>query len=206
MPSALDSLVVLESRIFHSIKRRRCVMACNTGSESVVVKPWAERLWPHLVISLPLLVVIAGCGSWQSGDRLPVFPASGKLAFDGRPLTGAFVVLHPKGAVSGRAAPRPHAQAAADGSFTLTSYDSNDGAAGGRLHAHRRTPLAGEARRRRDRRPQHAAGEIQPFRHIARRHPDCGGNERHCRIFKSGNEFRFEHFPIVKHFHAENLP
>ncbi len=106
-------------------------MVCNTRSESAVVKPWPERLWPHLLISLPLLVSLAGCGSSQSGDRVPVFPASGKLTYDGRPLTGAFVVLHPKGAVSGPAAPRPHAQAAADGSFTLTSYESNDGAPAG---------------------------------------------------------------------------
>ncbi len=51
--------------------------------------------------------------------------------FDGRPLTGAFVVLHPKGSTDGKPAPRPHAQAAADGSFTLTSYESNDGAPAG---------------------------------------------------------------------------
>jgi hypothetical protein len=84
-----------------------------------------------LLLGLPLLVSLAGCGSSPSGDRLPVFLASGKLTFDGRPLTGAFVVLHPKAAVSGRTAPRPHAQAAADGSFTLTSYESNDGAPAG---------------------------------------------------------------------------
>jgi hypothetical protein len=83
------------------------------------------------LIALGLLASLAGCGSSPSGDRLPVFPASGKLTFDGRPLTGAFVVLHPKGAASGRTAPRPHAQAAADGSFTLTSYESNDGAPAG---------------------------------------------------------------------------
>jgi len=80
---------------------------------------------------LLFLVTVAGCGSSQNGDRLPVFPASGKLVYDGRPLEGAFVVLHPKGAASGRAAPRPHAQASADGSFTLTSYESNDGAPAG---------------------------------------------------------------------------
>jgi hypothetical protein len=91
-----------------------------------------ETAWRwSLLIGLPLFVGLAGCGSSQNGDRLPVFPASGKLVYDGRPLDGAFVVLHPKGAANGRAAPRPHAQASADGSFTLTSYESNDGAPAG---------------------------------------------------------------------------
>ncbi len=87
--------------------------------------------WPHWSICLPLLAALAGCGSSPSGDRQPVYPATGKLVYDGRPLAGAFVVLHPKGAAAGHVVPRPHAQAAADGSFTLTSYESSDGAPAG---------------------------------------------------------------------------
>ena len=88
----------------------------------------AGRRW----LAAASLLALAGCGSSQtSSDRLPVFPATGKIVFDGRPLTGAFVVLHPKGSADAKSTPRPHAQAAADGSFTLTSYESNDGAPAG---------------------------------------------------------------------------
>jgi hypothetical protein len=90
-----------------------------------------KRHRSRCLICLPLLAALAGCGSSQNTDRLPVFPASGKLVYDGGPLAGAYVVLHPKRAADGRAAPRPHAQAAADGSFALTSYESNDGAPAG---------------------------------------------------------------------------
>ncbi len=93
--------------------------------------PTQRRWLPRCSIYLPLLAALAGCGSSQSNDRLPVFPAVGKLVYDGRPLAGAFVVLHPKSAANGKTAPRPHAQAAADGSFTLTSYESSDGAPAG---------------------------------------------------------------------------
>ena len=83
-----------------------------------------------LLICAPM-AAIAGCGSSQGSDRIPVFPASGHLAYDGRPLAGAFVVLHPKATDAGRSTPRPHAQVAADGSFSLTSYETNDGAPAG---------------------------------------------------------------------------
>jgi hypothetical protein len=87
--------------------------------------------WRSSLACGPLLVALCGCGSSQPADRVPVFPAAGKVSFDGRPLTGAFVVLHPKAAADGKTAPRPHAQAAADGSYTLTSYEANDGAPAG---------------------------------------------------------------------------
>jgi hypothetical protein len=88
-----------------------------------------RRLRP--LICAPLIGLLCGCGSSQSGDRVPVFPASGRLVSDGQPLAGAYIVLHPKGADAGHAAPRPHGQAAADGTFSLTSYETNDGAPAG---------------------------------------------------------------------------
>jgi hypothetical protein len=100
-------------------------------SEPAGRRSLAKRRWPRRLICMQLLAAIAGCGSSQSTDRLPVFPVVGKLVYDGRPLKGAFVILHPKSAAHGKAAPRPHAQAAADGSFALTSYESSDGAPAG---------------------------------------------------------------------------
>jgi hypothetical protein len=105
------------------------LLSISTSKKS---RPFARgRRWPSWLAAAGLLAAVAGCGSSQPSDRLPVFPATGKIVFDGRPLTGAFVVLHPKGSADGKPAPRPHGQAQADGSFALTSYESNDGAPAG---------------------------------------------------------------------------
>jgi hypothetical protein len=62
----------------------------------------------------------------KSGGRKPVYPVKGKVQFDGRPAEGALVVFHPVGAAGAEG--NPHATVAADGTYTLTTYDSGDGA------------------------------------------------------------------------------
>jgi hypothetical protein len=104
-------MVFRKSWLGFSFARRRPVLGCLTAAA--------------------YLLAIGGCGKSQDPvGRPPVFHAEGKLVYDNGPLAGAFVVLHPR-APSGPSSPRPHGQAAADGSFTLTSYDSNDGAPAG---------------------------------------------------------------------------
>lgn len=57
--------------------------------------------------------------------RPPVYPARGEITFDGRPLAGAAIVLHP---MSGAAdAPRPRSSADADGRFALTISPTANG-------------------------------------------------------------------------------
>ena len=90
----------------------------------------AIRIWNWFA---PLLLVIAfsGCGSSRQQDRVPVFPAQGTATLEGRAPKGALIVLHPKTA-NGHAANatllRPHGTIHSDGSFELTSYETNDGA------------------------------------------------------------------------------
>lgn len=74
---------------------------------------------------------LSGCGSGGDPDRLPVFPAKGHITFQGEPVPGAFVVLHPKHAPEGTETVRPRAQVNPDGSFELTSYETGDGAPAG---------------------------------------------------------------------------
>jgi hypothetical protein len=50
----------------------------------------------------------------------------GAIQFRGQPANGAFVSLHPKNAAEG--VPNPRAMVAQDGSFTVSTYDGNDGA------------------------------------------------------------------------------
>ena len=87
--------------------------------------------WQY-VAALGLLVVAAtGCGSAQDPNLLPVFPAQGKLSFQGKVPVGAYVALYPKANVpkapNGQAVV-PRGQVESDGSFNLTSYAANDGA------------------------------------------------------------------------------
>jgi hypothetical protein len=72
-----------------------------------------------------------GCGKTQDPNRLPVFPTSGKVSLQGKVPAGAFLVLHPKNATPATESVRPRAHVKQDGSFELSSYESNDGAPAG---------------------------------------------------------------------------
>jgi hypothetical protein len=80
------------------------------------------KLIPFLL--LPLLFV--GCGG-ERVSRLPTQPVEGTVQLDGRPLEGAFVVLHPKGATDPKVL-AAQAKTDASGKFKPTTYDVNDGA------------------------------------------------------------------------------
>jgi hypothetical protein len=69
----------------------------------------------------------ASCG----GSRGPTLhPVRGKVLYNGEPAVGAKVIFHPKDN-SGPQAPRPTGVVGADGSFTLSSRQPNDGAPAG---------------------------------------------------------------------------
>ncbi len=126
--------------------------------------------WPRCLVAAALLAAVAGCGFVANVRPAPVFPATGKIVFDGQPLTGRSLwCCIQKDRLGRQAGLRPHAQAAADGSFTLTSYESNDGALAGDYHAHRRVPRAGEPRRRRDGWPERSAAQVDGRAETSRR-------------------------------------
>lgn len=68
----------------------------------------------------------AGCSA-DRGDRLPVFPVRGKLAYDAPPAHTAMVVFHPVG-VPHAAAGKPWGFVQQDGTFRVSTYEANDGA------------------------------------------------------------------------------
>src|ERR1700742_151202 len=79
------------------------------------------------------LLAVAGCGSSQNPNQLPVFPASGKITFKGNVPDGAYLALHSK---TNAKAPNgqeviPTAQVRSDGTFDLSSYAAKDGAPAG---------------------------------------------------------------------------
>jgi hypothetical protein len=77
------------------------------------------------LIFLPLL---AGCG--KGSDKPVVYPVSGELFVQGKPASGALVVLRPADdAEAGNwARGFPHARVEADGTFQIESYEPKDGA------------------------------------------------------------------------------
>ena len=75
------------------------------------------------LLALPALAVFVGCQE----VRVPVFPVSGRVTYQGKPAAGAQVVLH---AVTppeeDDVAPSGIVQS--DGTFTTTAYEPGDGA------------------------------------------------------------------------------
>lgn len=85
-------------------------------------------------ILVALTTAAAGCGASQDPSRLPVFPAKGTVSLEGKSPKGAWIVLHPKTATSHSAdgkTIRPHGTIRNDGTYELTSYETNDGAPAG---------------------------------------------------------------------------
>lgn len=73
---------------------------------------------------------MAGCS--QGEGRVPVYPVTGKLAFKGEVPDGALIVFHADKA--DEKVPRPSGKVKDDGTFSLTTYDGNDGAPPGDYH------------------------------------------------------------------------
>jgi len=83
------------------------------------------KLVPLLFVPL----IALGCGG---GDvsRLKTHPVEGVVQFEGKPLEGAFVVLHPKG-VNDPKHLAAQAKTDATGKFKPATYDTSDGAIAG---------------------------------------------------------------------------
>lgn len=75
------------------------------------------------------LTAVLGCGGGPA-DNVPVAAVKGKVTLDGAPVTGGSITFSPvsKSATSGKSA---IGSIQSDGTFTLTTYKPNDGAAVG---------------------------------------------------------------------------
>jgi hypothetical protein len=82
-------------------------------------------------LSLALFVgLTVSLGSCRRGDS-PVFPATGKVLYKGKPAEGARVTFVPL-TDSDPKKPKPGGQVESDGTFRLSTYASYDGAPPGR--------------------------------------------------------------------------
>ena len=81
------------------------------------------------VLAVMIGALLVGCG--RSGPaRIATHPTKGAVTYQGTPVGGAFLALHPKGA-SHENAPTPTAIVQPDGTFALTTYDAGDGVPAG---------------------------------------------------------------------------
>ncbi len=94
---------------------------------------------------LLLLLAVVGLGLTscsKSDDRVPTVAASGKVLLpDGKPAEHALVVFHPLG--NSVSATKPRGKVGADGSYKLTTYDTDDGAPAGEYRVTVELLLAG---------------------------------------------------------------
>ena len=74
-------------------------------------------------------VLLSGCGS-DGIERVPVVKVEAKVLFEGHPLKGAFVVLHPKSGVNPKALPA-RGYVDEQGVLKPTTYNDGDGVAPG---------------------------------------------------------------------------
>jgi hypothetical protein len=93
------------------------------------VCPWFRLC--SLVCHCALLAVALLCASCARTGRPPVYPAQGKIYYEGKPTANALVILHPLKNDPQLESVRPLAHVEPDGSFKLTTFDNGDGAPAG---------------------------------------------------------------------------
>jgi hypothetical protein len=86
-----------------------------------------SRIW--IGLAAVALLIASGCST--SEPRVPVFSVSGKVSFHGKSPAGARVVLFPdkkSSPTGGAVGVAPTGEVKSDGTFSVSSYDADDGA------------------------------------------------------------------------------
>lgn len=69
---------------------------------------------------------LSSCSKIDSNQK-PVYPVKGRIHVNGKPVSNALVVFHPLDEKD-QTNSRPHGQTGSDGTFTLTTFNKDDGA------------------------------------------------------------------------------
>lgn len=76
---------------------------------------------------ISLLMVVCGCGGETDPNRKPTYPVSGKVTLEGKPVADATLTFSPE-----EGQPVATGRTDAEGRYTLTTYEPDDGAAEGK--------------------------------------------------------------------------
>jgi hypothetical protein len=76
-------------------------------------------------VALFALLSTTGCGR-SGAPRVATHPTKGSITYQGQPIAGAFLALHPKAAAAGEV-PTARAVVESDGTFAVSTYDAGDG-------------------------------------------------------------------------------
>jgi hypothetical protein len=90
-----------------------------------------RRVRPAILPILAALLTGLSCSSPKDESRKPVHPVRGKVTVGDKPADGAFILFVPVLEKQGDPTPRPRATAGPDGTFTISTYEPNDGAPAG---------------------------------------------------------------------------
>ncbi len=85
---------------------------------------------PRFALLLAAGFVLMPLGCRDDKGRKLTFPVTGRVTLDAKPAEHAMVVFHPL-AGTGLDAVKPRGTVKPDGTFTLTTYDGDDGAPAG---------------------------------------------------------------------------
>lgn len=87
-----------------------------------------KHVYSPAVAALLICLVCLGCdGDW----RAETYPAQGHITINGEPPVGAVIELHATGEAVDERNSRPWAIVREDGSYALSTYETNDGAPAG---------------------------------------------------------------------------
>jgi hypothetical protein len=76
--------------------------------------------------------VLSGCAKREFQNlRQATYPVRGKVTLDGKPVANATIVFKPVDAAKFKWREQPQAKSDAEGSFTVFTYEANDGAPAG---------------------------------------------------------------------------
>ena len=90
----------------------------------------------QVVIAVFACGMLIGCGGGGgAGEQVTVVPVKGTVYLDDQPHGPAAVTLTPVGSGEGEERPTVGGEVQADGSFTLTTYQTGDGAPAGQYTA-----------------------------------------------------------------------
>lgn len=97
----------------------------------IMTGPYPVHCLKHICLKVSIAYAIFFTGCNQGEDRVPVAQTTGRLVWPNNETMGLLVVFHPTDSSAPKTPVQPTGVIQKDGSFTVTCYDTSDGAPAG---------------------------------------------------------------------------